>query len=149
MRTILNKSGIEKLQNRIKLIYYSLNGTTQGSDDCFQHIIQKYLQGQSQHQPIKFAVLDYMRLYFRKKTFNEGYEDIILNLEDKNSNFENELKDILPIIESKQDRAMFILYYKWGLKMSEIGECFGCSEANVSMQLDKTRNIIKRIFKVR
>ena len=41
------------------------------------------------------------------------------------------------------DRAMIVLYYKWGLSMKEIGDTLGCSEATICMTFKDINKKIK------
>ncbi len=154
MRNILTDKDIIRVQKKIKKVYRSICKTSNGSDDCAQSIIQKFIEGKGQYQPIHFAVIDY--LYLKNQTHDKLFDkkkdlDNILNYNgvDTSEMIYNsyECKNLLEQIDSKIDRAFYILFYKWGLSLSEIAECFDYSEAFISIKLKNIREIIKKRLK--
>jgi DNA-directed RNA polymerase specialized sigma24 family protein len=53
--------------------------------------------------------------------------------------------EIYDLIENRIDRAMFVLFYHWGLTPKEIGHTFNIPKALVLTHLKRTREMIRKL----
>jgi DNA-directed RNA polymerase specialized sigma24 family protein len=51
---------------------------------------------------------------------------------------------LLDLIPNQVDRAIFMLYYDWGLTEKEIGHCFDIEERLVLKRLTWVRELLQR-----
>jgi DNA-directed RNA polymerase specialized sigma24 family protein len=150
MKDLETSAVIDILKNAIVKTYKSICHTSEGALDCVQHIMQSYLEGKSDRQPINFAVIDYLRKRnekISKVDINQAM-DIVFEDPRKRINDLFEIGNVIDLIDNKIDRSFFILYHKWGLTLGEIGECFDCHESFVSKRLKFIRNKIAKKFKL-
>jgi DNA-directed RNA polymerase specialized sigma subunit len=144
----LDKKEILKLQKRIKTIYENICHTSYGSDDCVQTILTRFVEGKSKHQLIRFAVMDYLSSKYKS---NERHEfvnyDMMAEAIPSQENNKEKLLEIADQIKNDIDRAFFVLYYKWGLNLREVAECFNCHESIVSARLKRVREKLIKIHK--
>lgn len=153
MRNIESREDIINVQEIIKKTYKRICGTDIGADDCAQHVMLLYLEGKASHQKIKHSIIDYLKSKFKTHDSKIEKSDAQAMIEvmsvDPRGKILNlfEVGRVIDLIENKIDRSFFILYYKWGFSLNEIGECFACHESLVSTRLKKTRSKIFKKFK--
>jgi hypothetical protein len=75
----------------------------------------------------------------------EDGSELQLQLEDPSPRADepNLTKQIWEGFEGR-DRAIIVLYVKWGLTIYEIAECFGCSPQNIQVLLSKIKDKLPR-----
>jgi len=56
----------------------------------------------------------------------------------------NELFDVIP---NKIDRAMFMLFYHWGLTYEEIGHCFSVPPEFIKEQIERAKGHVEYAYK--
>ena len=150
MRNIDSNEDIIRIQEIIKKTYKRICGTDIGADDCAQHVMLLYIEGKSSHQQIKHSVIDYLKSKFKMHDSKIEKSEVTAALELMSEDPRNKIIDlfqigkIIDLIDNQIDRSFFILYYKWGFSLIEIGECFSCHESLVCTRLKKVRS---KIFK--
>lgn len=153
MRNIKTADDIRNFQNAIRKNYRMLRGKDDGEDDCVQHIMKNYLEGKSQFQKIRHAVLDYLELKINsKENYIEKSEatfvlDLLGHNPTKNLHDKFHAETIVNLIENRLDRVMFMLYYKWGFHQREIGEVMNVAESFICKKLNIIEIDLKKKLK--
>lgn len=141
---------------RIKAIYAAKrHGGGDWSEDFAQDALLTYCEGKSLGQSIDQTVIDVLRHnYGRKGTKSQvAKRNITKTLQI------NELHEQLPeeyLLNSTMDiekvlsqldgleRAVLVLYYKWELTLSEIGQVFGFTEGRASQLVSAATQEVQR-----
>ena len=144
---------VAKIRGSIKKLGLSFL-TAQDCEDLVHDVMVYRMQKKSKKQLYKHSVLDVLRKRVGRKT-SRHYKDRLsisrpMSFEDymsKNSQKQpkTEIQGIMETFcESLQgsDRAVFILYFRWGLSLIEIGELYDRSEAWASIKISK---ILERV----
>jgi DNA-directed RNA polymerase specialized sigma24 family protein len=159
------KDEVEKISKRIRISYNKFSKRTDGSDDCVQEILTRMFEGKHQHSTIDQAVIDYLRAN-HGDTRLPGYSER-QKLEYSDSLTERDMERVLGVVDAREssngldfdecsrwignqvDRAIFWLYYKWGMDEIEIGNIFGFSSSRVSQRIKRVQECISTRIKAK
>lgn len=145
----ITKANAAKYHRRAK-ISAGRKGFNQDADDIAQGVILAMLEGRHQHATIDQAVIDAIRKrYGRPDTAQFAARTALrtaLPIGKRNSdklgsvNDGKRLDDRLDIERMVRalkgdERALFVLIYKWGFTYPEAGECFGVSQSRICQRL--------------
>jgi len=149
----MNDEEAAKLRKRA-ILSATRKGLAEQSEDLAHDSIVRWLEGKGQHQTVEQSIIDSFRGTRRKRdAASPQYRRVEARDDDTMDDLENipgapidrdtdsDFERIIQPLE-QNDRIVMVLLYVWGLKLNEIGHCFGISESRVSQRI---RGIQERI----
>ncbi len=131
------------------------SGYPDHAEDFAQWLMIKYLEGKSQHQRLRDALTDYLRVtfgntrnqsfvYFRNLySFHEHEYRFATKNNAETELYEKELITILFERLDERERKVFALYYEQSLAQKDVAKAMGVHESRISQVM----RVIKRKFK--
>jgi len=157
------KEDVEKVSRRIRASFKKFSKRTDGADDCAQEILKRMLEGRNQHQTIDQAVIDYLRTdsgrkglpgYNARKKLQYAHSleptslERLLDLDHgRKSPYRLDFEECRGWIGNQIDRAIFDLFYRWGLNEVEIGNLFGFAGSRASQRLKRIQSSLSARIK--
>lgn len=124
--------------------------------DCTQEIICRLLEGKHKNATVDQMVIDYYRnklgsIRVKSREARVNFRDT-LSLNEAmdvftNVKTDNIIKELHKLVPGKDNKAIFGLYYLWGLTQKEIGELMDLTEAMINMELKQIIAILKEKIK--
>ena len=151
--------------NRALWFAYTILKNKALAEDVASHVILSWIEYEKKHgthptQTVSQAVIDAIRTQFGNANRNIKRSDFkkdtmglkkpiidVVELQLKeNASMYSQIFPYLPANVKTFDRAIFILYFKWGFELKEIGEMFGLSESRISQMLTKLCKRVKKEY---
>lgn len=160
-KALSNPANVEELKAKISKSYWRIfKGNLGNVDDCIGFVLSKFLT--NPNQLVDHAVIDYGRdegrIYSRKgsnpdiakaraqlyfaQEFDPRLHDGPVKLDQDKKIM---LTQVADSIRDNRDRICFLLYWKWGFTVEEIGEVVNVTGARVASLL---RAVMNRIVSV-
>jgi DNA-directed RNA polymerase specialized sigma24 family protein len=136
----------EKISRRAEWLAKTM-GIPELAQDIAQEVVLGFVENPEKRQSVRNAVIDAIRANFGNSNSLPGQlkqkERYGIQVE---QGAEDPVKNDFDLLgkTNPQDRAMYILKYKWGLSGVEIGQVFGVSGSRVSQRITNMQNKIKK-----